>query len=84
MESQPQNPEFRNNPENFHPCVHSHYSKLSKFQTLVYNNREEEKSKCSNFEHFCNEFIELFFFFNYSEKRDTNTPLKKTVKYSNR
>ena len=23
MESQPQNPEFRNNPENFHPCVSS-------------------------------------------------------------
>ena len=22
MESQPQNPEFRNNPENFHPCRH--------------------------------------------------------------
>ena len=22
MESQPQNPEFRNNPENFHPCSH--------------------------------------------------------------
>ena len=21
MESQPQNPEFRNTPENFHPCV---------------------------------------------------------------
>ena len=21
MESQPQNPEFRNNPENFHPCM---------------------------------------------------------------
>ena len=21
MKSQPQNPEFRNNPENFHPCV---------------------------------------------------------------
>ena len=21
MESQPKNPEFRNNPENFHPCV---------------------------------------------------------------
>ena len=21
MESQPQNPEFRNNPENFHPCL---------------------------------------------------------------
>ena len=23
MESQPQIPEFRNNPENFHPCIHS-------------------------------------------------------------
>ena len=22
MESQPQNPEFRINPENFHPCSH--------------------------------------------------------------
>ena len=22
MENQPQNPEFRINPENFHPCVH--------------------------------------------------------------
>ena len=21
MESQPQNPEFKNNPENFHPCI---------------------------------------------------------------
>ena len=21
MESQPQNPEYRNNPENFHPCI---------------------------------------------------------------
>ena len=21
MESQPQNPDFRNNPENFHPCI---------------------------------------------------------------
>ena len=21
MESQPQNPEFRNSPENFHPCI---------------------------------------------------------------
>ena len=23
MESQPQNPEFRKNPENFHPCKHA-------------------------------------------------------------
>ena len=26
MESQPQNPEFRNNPENFHPCTYAHKS----------------------------------------------------------
>ena len=26
MESQPQNPEFRNNPENFHPCIHCNVS----------------------------------------------------------
>ena len=25
MESQPQNPEFRINPENFHPCVYQLY-----------------------------------------------------------
>ena len=28
MESQPQNPEFRINPENFHPCVNICYSIL--------------------------------------------------------
>ena len=27
MESQPQNPEFRNNPENFHPCSSTHKTK---------------------------------------------------------
>ena len=26
MESQPQNPEFRNNPENFRPCVQTRQS----------------------------------------------------------
>ena len=24
MESQPQNPEFKNNSEHFHPCAHKH------------------------------------------------------------
>ena len=24
MESQPQKPEFRNNPENFHPCIYKY------------------------------------------------------------
>ena len=36
MESQPQNPEFRNNPENFHPCFNDspetkNYHHLSRF-----------------------------------------------------
>ena len=30
MESQPQNPEFRNNPENFHPCKEYEIEKLAK------------------------------------------------------
>ena len=29
MESQPQNPESRNNPENFHPLVHQNYTYTS-------------------------------------------------------
>ena len=29
MESQPQNPEFRNNPENFHPCQCGDYVTLT-------------------------------------------------------
>ena len=29
MESQPQNPEFRNNPENFHPCIHPYLMYVS-------------------------------------------------------
>ena len=36
MESQPQNPEFRNNPENFHPC------KYDKDQDLTYASRKNE------------------------------------------
>ena len=28
MESQPQNPEFRNNSENFHPCIQGQYQNL--------------------------------------------------------
>ena len=29
MESQPKNPEFRNNPENFHPCKYSAQERVS-------------------------------------------------------
>ena len=32
MESQPQNPEFRNNPENFHPCK---YQNLAHFMVFI-------------------------------------------------
>ena len=32
MESQPQNPEFRNNPENFHPCSQHQYMYVNYFQ----------------------------------------------------
>ena len=36
MESQPQNPEFRNNPENFHPCVMSAtYIQMQSRQPLI-------------------------------------------------
>ena len=36
MESQPQNPEFRNNPENFHPCnSHKCNSKIELSHTFL-------------------------------------------------
>ena len=33
MESQPQNPEFRINPENFHPCNHEIGEYIHKFSS---------------------------------------------------
>ena len=39
MESQPQNPEFRNNPENFHPCKYGTpfvHSKGQNFLNYMY------------------------------------------------
>ena len=44
MESQPQNPEFRNNPENFHPCINeifSYYSTASYFVSTQKNHLSE-------------------------------------------
>ena len=35
MESQPQNPEFRNNPENFHPCKYSTKNRLIKLNQCM-------------------------------------------------
>ena len=34
MESQPQIPEFRINPENFHPCVCTFYLKIKQFDSV--------------------------------------------------
>ena len=61
MESQPQNPEFRNNPENFHPCkIKSNTCsivilKVLKFQTLF--------SFCFQIEHWISQlkFAKCFF-----------------------
>ena len=36
MESQPQNPEFRNNPENFHPCRYMYATGLAGNLNLVW------------------------------------------------
>ena len=37
MESQPQNPEFRINPDNFHPCCNvTHSSSCTRTHNLVY------------------------------------------------
>ena len=44
MESQPQNPEFRNNPENFHPCD-THWKYLIKcFQCMLKNTMVDKQS----------------------------------------
>ena len=42
MESQPQNPEFRNNPDNFHPCKGAHGNK---YGILINSNK---LSRCSS------------------------------------
>ena len=38
MESQPQNPEFRNNPENFHPWKYPEKSCFCNFKLIQLNN----------------------------------------------
>ena len=35
MESQPQNPEFRINPENFHPCKHWLSQDICLYQVIM-------------------------------------------------
>ena len=38
MESQPQNPEFRNNPESFHPCIGLDKQKILSVKMLIFSN----------------------------------------------
>ena len=38
MESQPQNPELRNNPENFHPCIAHLSCSLNGFRDFLISN----------------------------------------------
>ena len=41
MESQPLNPEFRNNPENFHPCI------SMKFEIFITKTKTKNEAFCS-------------------------------------
>ena len=38
MESQPQNPEFRNNPENFHPGLYDNFMRITAFTLKSFSN----------------------------------------------
>ena len=40
MESQPQNPQFRNNPENLHPCINL----VTQLLILILNHGDQIKS----------------------------------------
>ena len=43
MESQPENPELRNNPENFHPCILYSSAIKTYFSQSVDNTLDNEK-----------------------------------------
>ena len=47
MESQPQNPEFRNNPENFHPCIKRETKVLISVLSL-YDAHSDQHLYCSH------------------------------------
>ena len=59
MESQPQNPEFRINPENFHPCADTFANKLEPDQAAQ-NTRPALDPKLSDT---LTEFLKYFFNF---------------------
>ena len=59
MESQPQNPEFRNNPENFHPCTIN--------ITVVTERFTLNLCMLGNFSCFCCRLL-IFFKINFFEK----------------
>ena len=69
MESQPQNPEFRNIPENFHPCKFNPFKPNGLAYTYQWNepisnfrNSGWYFSFCSNFHRtFCRQTVEVLF-----------------------
>ena len=46
MESQPQNTEFRNNPETFHPCIKEKQLLLEELNTSLYACKAECRLSC--------------------------------------
>ena len=46
MESHPQNPEFRNNPEKFHPC--KKHSVSTNYRSICTNKNEYSLTTCFN------------------------------------
>ena len=51
MESQPQNPEFRNNPDNFHPCKQARIKSLAQGHNTVPLSRLEPGTSLYEVEH---------------------------------
>ena len=55
MENQPQNPEYRINPENFHPCLANSERHFICFYTICYDKNDLQRKK--NMYNFYSEII---------------------------
>ena len=58
MESQPQNPEFRNNPENFHPCRRN---RVSLWKWSIFIPQKADTMKKETQQHCLNSLFHLYF-----------------------
>ena len=54
MESQPQNPEFRNNPENFHPLYCAFLSSSNKYNAILGKKKCKHENKYVTSQHLSN------------------------------